>query len=108
DVPERVQIDESQDPAELAARNARLRALYQHLDRLSDKKRTVLVLHDLEGVSPAEIAKIVEAPVLTVRTRLFYARRELYASLGADPALAEVAQALRDSQPPPGGEGGEP
>lgn len=89
-------VDEGQDPAEITARNARLRALYRHLDQLSDKKRTVLVLHDFEGLAPSEISKIVEAPVLTVRTRLFYARRELYAALSKDPQLLEVASALPD------------
>jgi RNA polymerase sigma-70 factor, ECF subfamily len=49
------------------------------------------VLHDLVGLPASEIAEIVGAPVLTVRTRLFYARKELYAALAADPALAEVA-----------------
>lgn len=86
--------DDTQDPSEISQRNARLRALYKHLDLLSDKKRTVLVLHDFEGLLPVEIAKIVEAPVLTVRTRLFYARRELYAALAADPELAEVLREL--------------
>ena len=32
-------------------------------------------------LSATEIADIVGAPVLTVRTRLFYARKELYAAL---------------------------
>lgn len=73
-----------------AERNARVAALYRHLDTLSDKKRTVLVLHDLAGVAPREIAEIVNAPVLTVRTRLFYARKELYAAIGRDPQLAEM------------------
>lgn len=89
--------DESHDPAEGAERNARLRALYRHLDDLSDKKRTVLVLHDLEGLAPSEIARIVDAPVLTVRTRLFYARRDLYAALGNDPVLADIAHELADA-----------
>jgi RNA polymerase sigma-70 factor, ECF subfamily len=77
-------------PDEEVARNARLRALYRHLDALSEKKRTVLVLHDLDGVPAAEVAQIVEAPVLTVRTRLFYARKELYAALARDPELTEL------------------
>ena len=71
-------------------RGERLRALYVHLEALGDRKRTVLVLHDLVGLPASEIAEIVGAPVMTVRTRLFYARKELYASLAADPALAEV------------------
>jgi RNA polymerase sigma-70 factor (ECF subfamily) len=78
-------------PDEQVARRARIRAFYRLLDRLSDKKRAVFVLHELEGLSPAEIAKIVGAPVLTVRTRLFYARRELAALLREEPALAALA-----------------
>jgi RNA polymerase sigma-70 factor (ECF subfamily) len=88
-------------PDEVAQRHARQRALYRHLDQLSDKKRTVLVLHDFEGLSPTVISEIVEAPILTVRTRLFYARRELYAALSQDPALADVAAALDEESGPP-------
>ncbi|MCC6216534.1 MAG: RNA polymerase sigma factor [Polyangiaceae bacterium] len=75
-------------PDDLAARNARLRAFARLLDRLSEKKRAVFVLHELEGKSPVEIAELVGAPVLTVRTRLFYARRELEAMLEQEPTLA--------------------
>ena len=77
-----------------AERGERMRGLYAHLQGMSDKKRTVLVLHDFAGLPAGEIAEIVEAPVLTVRTRLFYARKELYAALAADPALADLAAAL--------------
>jgi RNA polymerase sigma-70 factor, ECF subfamily len=59
------------------------------LEQIAPKKRMVLVLHDLEGTSPKEISKLVGAPVLTVRTRLFYARRELAALAAADPTLSE-------------------
>jgi len=72
--------------AETAERAERIKAM---LERIAPKKRMVLVLHDLEGVSPKEIAKLVGAPVLTVRTRLFYARKELAAMAAQDPALAE-------------------
>lgn len=71
----------------------RVRAFARLLERLADKKRVVFVLHELEGVSPVEIAEIVGAPVLTVRTRLFYARREIEAMLVDEPVLA----ALRES-----------
>jgi RNA polymerase sigma-70 factor, ECF subfamily len=71
-----------------------MRAFERVLDRLPEKKRIVFVLHDLEGVSPAEISEAVGAPVLTVRTRLFYARREIEAMLADEPALASVAAAL--------------
>jgi RNA polymerase sigma-70 factor (ECF subfamily) len=66
----------------------RVEAFYSLLGRLSEKKRTVFVLHELEGLTPARIGEIVGAPVLTVRTRLFYARRELEGWIAEEPALA--------------------
>jgi RNA polymerase sigma-70 factor (ECF subfamily) len=84
-------------PDDQVARLRRGRAFYRLLDRLSDKKRTVFVLHELEGMAPSEIAKIVGAPVLTVRTRLFYARRELLAMIREEPALASLASELSES-----------
>ena len=75
-------------PDDDAERRERVRAFGRLLDRLADKKRIVFVLHELEGIAPSEIAKIVGAPVLTVRTRLFYARREIEAMLRDEPSLA--------------------
>jgi RNA polymerase sigma-70 factor (ECF subfamily) len=81
-------------PDEDAERRERVRAFGRLLDRLADKKRVVFVLHELEGIAPGEIARIVGAPVLTVRTRLFYARRELEAMLPEEPSLAGLATGL--------------
>jgi len=84
-------------PDEQVARKRRMAAFYRMIDRLSEKKRTVFVLHEIDGLTPQEIAKIVEAPVLTVRTRLFYARRELAAMIREEPDLAGlVADAGHD------------
>ena len=77
-------------PDEEVERRERMRAFQRLLGRLADKKRIVFVLHELEGLAPSEIAEIVDAPVLTVRTRLFYARRELEAMLVDEPSLAGV------------------
>lgn len=77
-------------PDEDAERRERMRAFERLLAKLAEKKRIVFILHELEGVPPSEIAKIVGAPVLTVRTRLFYARRELEAMLVDEPALAGI------------------
>ncbi len=93
-------IDPQTLPDEEAARRQRMRAFERVLDRLPEKKRVVFVLHDLEGVSPAEISEVVGAPVLTVRTRLFYARREIEAMLVEEPSLAAVAAALHDEPKP--------
>ncbi len=65
----------------------RLDAVYRILDHLSPKKRVVFVLHEIEGREPKEIAQLVGAPVLTVRTRLHYARKEFYARASNDPGL---------------------
>jgi RNA polymerase sigma factor (sigma-70 family) len=81
-------------PDEEATRRRRIAAFKRLLDRLSEKKRTVYVLHDIEGLPPAEIAAIVEAPVLTVRTRLFYARRELAEMMREEPSLSQLEDEL--------------
>ncbi|AKU96934.1 RNA polymerase sigma factor RpoE [Labilithrix luteola] len=78
-------------PDDDAERRERMRAFERILARLADKKRIVFVLHELEGMSPSEISDVVGAPVLTVRTRLFYARRELEAMFAEEPALANLA-----------------
>jgi RNA polymerase sigma-70 factor, ECF subfamily len=94
-------IDHRPFADEQLERQRRVDAFHRLLDRLSEKKRLVFVLHELEGLAPGEIAKIVGSPVLTVRTRLFYARRELLALLGDEPALASLAVELGDDTPAP-------
>lgn len=92
EVPNDLVADDGQTlPDEDTERRERMRAFQRLLARLADKKRIVFVLHELEGMAPAEIAEIVGAPVLTVRTRLFYARRELEAMMHEEPALANLA-----------------
>jgi RNA polymerase sigma-70 factor (ECF subfamily) len=86
-------------PDEEAARHERMRAFSRLLERLAEKKRVVFVLHELEGVTPTEIAKIVGAPVLTVRTRLFYARREIEEMLADEPSLAALKTSGENGDP---------
>src|SRR5258708_19721762 len=93
------QVDETRADARLApdedvARLERMRAFRRVIDKLAEKKRTVFLLHELEGLSPAEISKIVCAPVLTVRTRLFYALRELSEILQQEPTLASLSNSF--------------
>ena len=89
----------AETPDAVLERTQRVHALYRLLDELSEKKRTVLVLHDFEGLAAKEISAIVDAPVLTVRTRLFYARKELYAKLAEDPSLGPAVDALMGDLP---------
>lgn len=82
---------EDPSPDQDVARRRRVEAFRALLDKLSDKKRTVFILHELEGMPPSEIAEVVECPVLTVRTRLFYARKELAEMMRNEPSLSGVA-----------------
>lgn len=95
DVPETPSEDQRVlDPGEEVDQRMRIRALYEVLDTLSEKKREVLVLHDFDGVAAKEIAETLDIPVLTVRTRLFYARKELYVAMRSHPALQSIAESL--------------
>jgi RNA polymerase sigma-70 factor, ECF subfamily len=62
------------DPSEQTARGLLLERL---LGRLSPKKRTVLVLFEIEGLPIGEIAQITACPPNTVWSRLHHARAEL-------------------------------
>jgi RNA polymerase sigma-70 factor (ECF subfamily) len=93
--------EERRLPDQEVVRNQRIAAFRRLLDRLSDKKRTVFILHELEGMAPARIAEVVDCPVLTVRTRLFYARRELAEMMRSEPCLAQLRDEHRPSLPAP-------
>lgn len=60
------------------------------LGLLPEKKRSVFLLVDLEGLSHEQVAEIVGTNPATVRTRLFYARKEFWKRAAADPVLAEL------------------
>jgi RNA polymerase sigma-70 factor (ECF subfamily) len=70
----------------------RMRRLYAALEAVSPKKRAVFLLHEIEGMPAEEIAKVMRAPLITVRTRLFYARKALYAILAGDPLFGEFVK----------------
>ena len=55
--------------------------LNEALLKLSEPHRLVVVLHDVQGQSHEEIAKVMECNIGTVRSRLFYARQQLQAYL---------------------------
>ena len=55
--------------------------LLQEINKLPEKHRIPLVLHDIEEVSYEEIAKICDCPVGTVKSRIFNARNKLRIAL---------------------------
>lgn len=69
------------NPERKASGNQELRVLERALARLSEKKRAVFVLVELEGLSVEESSTALEIPAATARTRLFHARHELQAAL---------------------------
>lgn len=66
-------------------RDVNLRELGERLNeailKLSDEHRTVVTLHDIQGMPHEEIAQILQCNPGTVRSRLFYARQQLQAWL---------------------------
>ncbi len=68
-----------------AAAEARV-VLEEALSRLPDEQREVVILHELQGFSYAEIAQIVGCPNGTVKSRLHYAMEALRQMLCADKA----------------------
>jgi RNA polymerase sigma-70 factor (ECF subfamily) len=67
---------DSPSPLEVFEKAESARVLYALVDKLSEKKRIVFVLYELEGLSGEEIAEAVGCPVKTVWTRLHHARKE--------------------------------
>ena len=83
---EREVVDRTPDPEQRHLQHERVRMLDRLLDELSEKKREVFVLAELEGMTAPEIARLLDVELATVYSRLRAARQEL--SL----ALARVRQ----------------
>lgn len=67
-----------ESPARLLERAQERDRVYRILESLPSKKRLVLFLHEIEGLDLKEIAYVLGVNPVTVRTRLFYARRDFY------------------------------
>jgi RNA polymerase sigma-70 factor (ECF subfamily) len=69
--------DERFDPQALLLNKELGAQLDRALKALPEKLRTVVLLHDIEGLAYEEIAQIAECPLGTVKSRLFNARAAL-------------------------------
>lgn len=56
--------------------------LNEALQKLSETHRAVVIMHDIQGMTHADIAKTLQCSEGTVRSRLFYARQQLQGLLG--------------------------
>jgi len=55
--------------------------LNEALQELSEPHRAVVTMHDIQGMTHADIARVMKCSEGTVRSRLFYARQQLQALL---------------------------
>ncbi len=69
------------DLDERVAQRRELQRVWACLARMSVKKRMVYLLHEIEGMSGADVAEGLRIPEATVWTRLYHARRELLREL---------------------------
>ena len=88
-----------QDPVKLESqiddrlsKQARKRQLWEGLQTLSVKHRTVLELVFFQEMSMQEVAKICEIPLGTVKSRLKYAKDALRAAIHRQESSSEVTQ----------------
>jgi RNA polymerase sigma-70 factor (ECF subfamily) len=79
--PEYLRLVSRDSPVRDASISELRQKLNAALERLSEKHRTVVVLHDVQGLPHEEIAGIMKCSQGTVRSRLFYARQYLQGEL---------------------------
>lgn len=72
----------ARDPAKIAEERDLKSRLAAAVEKLTDKHRTVFLLHAMENLSYKEIAEVMRCSIGTVMSRLFYARKKLQDLLG--------------------------
>ncbi len=97
ELPELIDNTALGDPSVGAERSEAVRRVYSVLATMPEKKRTVFILNDLQCLPQEEVAEVVSASLATVRTRLFYARKEFWKKAAKDPVLKEFAES-KDQQ----------
>ncbi len=74
-------VPHHETPLRELERRESARLVYDILETIAPKKRVVFILHEIVGLEAKEIGEVVGSNVLTVRTRLHYARKEFYAKV---------------------------
>lgn len=96
ELPER--SDGQTAPDEVAIEVERRDRLQRALEKLSAKRRAVVVLHDLEGLEVDEIATVVGAGRVAVQSRLRDGRAMLAKILTDDPYFGDDACKRKDTK----------
>lgn len=76
-----IEISEEPTQADGLERARSRQLLAAALDELSERKREVFVLYEIEELSMAEVAQAVDCPLFTAYARLYAARREMKQSI---------------------------
>jgi RNA polymerase sigma-70 factor (ECF subfamily) len=78
------------DPAEEASLREQAERVRAAVRTLPDTLRDVFELGEIQGLAYAEVARILDIPVGTVKSRMFHAVRRLRECLGASPSGEEA------------------
>lgn len=70
------------------------RRLYAALDRIEAKQRIAFALAVIDGLPLAEVAQLTDSTVFSVKTRVWRARKQLFARAAKDPVLAPYLDEL--------------
>jgi RNA polymerase sigma-70 factor (ECF subfamily) len=90
--------DPGPQPDRLAHGRQQLERLYHHLDALAVNRRLAFMLFVFDGRSVEETAALLGVSRVATKSRIFWARRELLARVGEDPALRDLLQG-REGEP---------
>ena len=77
-----IELTSKSDPIREAHIGELQKKLNEAMQTLSDNHRAVVTMYDIQGIPHTEIAKILGLSEGTVRSRLFYAHRQLQTQLG--------------------------
>lgn len=80
---------------EVTARLIEQRRLQQAIQSLSSEHHAIVVLHDMEGYTLAELEPVLEVPLGTLKSRLHRARQQLRETLLKEP-LAGTLRVLHE------------
>ena len=83
-------LAEPEDPAARVAVNEIGELLRWALQKLPEEQRVALVLREYQGYTATEIGEMLEVPVPTVRSRIFYGLKSLRRILGRGPMGQEL------------------
>ena len=84
ELPTPTQVDRQADARRKLAR------LDVHLQAISPKKRIAFLLHVVEGHSLEEVARLMNASRMATKSRVFWARRELFGRASRDAVLRDL------------------